>query len=57
MTNAGYMIDLGPKGGSAGGKLMVSGSPQALIQKAASLTVEYLAKHFKKFQITSQLGL
>lgn len=51
MTNADYLIDLGPKGGQAGGQLMASGTPQQLIQHADSLTLEYLKAHFKKFNL------
>jgi len=43
------MIDLGPKGGSSGGKLMAAGTPQQLIEKSHSLTVDYLKEHFQKF--------
>lgn len=53
MTNADYLIDLGPKGGQAGGQLMASGRPQALIQEAHSLTLDYLKGHFEKFSLMS----
>ncbi|WP_338231425.1 AAA family ATPase [Companilactobacillus muriivasis] len=49
MANADYMIDLGPKGGSSGGKLMAAGTPQQLIEKSHSLTIDYLKEHFQKF--------
>ena len=49
MTNADYLIDLGPRGGSAGGQIMSSGQPQQLVQQPRSLTLQYLAAHFKKF--------
>ncbi|MCT2883499.1 excinuclease ABC subunit UvrA [Lentilactobacillus parabuchneri] len=51
MANADYMIDLGPKGGSAGGKVMASGRPLELAQEPTSLTLKYLSKHFKKFTL------
>ncbi|TPR18728.1 ATP-binding cassette domain-containing protein [Apilactobacillus timberlakei] len=51
MTNADYMIDLGPKGGNFGGKIMASGKPNELIKNHNSLTLQYLAKHFKKFNL------
>lgn len=51
MANADYMIDLGPKGGSAGGKVMASGRPLELAQELTSLTLKYLSKHFKKFTL------
>lgn len=51
MTNSDYMIDLGPKGGAAGGQLMAEGAPQNLVKKPTSLTLEYLANHFQKFNL------
>ncbi|WP_288639622.1 excinuclease ABC subunit UvrA [uncultured Lentilactobacillus sp.] len=51
MANADYMIDLGPKGGSAGGKVMASGRPLELAQEPTSLTLKYLSKDFKKFAL------
>ncbi|KRM79201.1 excinuclease ATPase subunit [Lapidilactobacillus dextrinicus DSM 20335] len=49
MTNADYLIDLGPRGGEAGGQLMASGTPKQLVKDPNSLTLDYLAAHFKKF--------
>ena len=51
MTNADYLIDLGPKGGAAGGKLMASGDPKELVKDASSLTIDYLKEHFQKFNL------
>lgn len=53
MTNADYLIDLGPKGGQAGGQLMASGRPQQLIhdKTSHSLTLTYLKAHFEKFNL------
>lgn len=51
MTNADYMIDLGPKGGSTGGQLMASGDPSQLIQSPISLTLTYLKEHFSHFDL------
>jgi len=51
MTNADYLIDLGPKGGQAGGRLMASGEPQRLIKTTKSLTLDYLKAHFEKFHL------
>lgn len=44
MANADYMIDLGPKGGDNGGKIMAAGSPLELAKTPTSLTTQYLAK-------------
>lgn len=51
MTNADYLIDLGPKGGVAGGKLMAAGKPTDLVKTAKSLTIDYLKEHFEKFDL------
>ncbi|MCO0831965.1 excinuclease ABC subunit UvrA [Fructobacillus sp. W13] len=52
MTNADYLIDLGPRGGSAGGQLMAQGTIQDLLKKKTnSLTLEYLKQHFDKFNL------
>lgn len=51
MANADYLIDLGPKGGQAGGQLMASGEPQQLIKTTKSLTLNYLKAHFEKFHL------
>lgn len=50
MAQADYLIDLGPKGGQAGGKIVAAGRPLELIrQKHPSLTIQYLQRHFQKF--------
>lgn len=50
MAQADYLIDLGPKGGQAGGKIVAAGRPLELIQqKHSSLTIQYLQRHFQKF--------
>lgn len=41
MANADYMIDLGPKGGDNGGKIMAAGSPLELAKNSTSLTTQY----------------
>ncbi|GLB47411.1 excinuclease ABC subunit A [Philodulcilactobacillus myokoensis] len=51
MTNADNLIDLGPKGGQAGGKIMASGKPLDLIKHPNSLTLKYLNQHCRKFGI------
>ena len=49
MANADYLIDMGPRGGDQGGRIVAKGRPQDLIQNPQSLTTKYLAEHFKKF--------
>ncbi len=40
---ADYIIDLGPEGGSAGGKLVAEGTPEQVAANPASFTGQYLA--------------
>ncbi|MFC4760500.1 ATP-binding cassette domain-containing protein [Fructobacillus durionis] len=51
MTNADWLIDLGPRGGNQGGQLMAMGKPFDLAKEPHSLTTEYLAKHLSKFDL------
>ena len=41
---ADWIIDLGPEGGAAGGRLMAEGTPEQVAQVAASFTGQYLRK-------------
>ena len=50
MANSDYMIDMGPRGGLQGGKIIASGSPVDISQNSGSLTGKYLAKQFKLYQ-------
>jgi excinuclease UvrABC ATPase subunit len=43
IRNADWIIDLGPEGGSKGGRVMFSGTPQELLGVKESLTASYLA--------------
>lgn len=51
MANADYLIDLGPKGGNNGGKIVATGDPIALAKDPTSLTTDYLNRHLKKFAL------
>jgi excinuclease ABC subunit A len=44
VKTADYIIDLGPEGGDAGGRLMGCGTPEAFVQTTASHTARYLAR-------------
>jgi excinuclease UvrABC ATPase subunit len=44
IRNADWIIDMGPEGGSKGGKVMFEGTPQQLLKAKHSLTGEYLKK-------------
>ena len=42
IKNADWIIDMGPEGGSKGGKVMFEGTPKQLLTAKQSLTSEYL---------------
>ncbi len=44
IRNADWIIDMGPEGGSKGGKVMFEGTPKQLLLAKHSLTSEYLQK-------------
>ena len=45
IKNADFLIDLGPGGGFHGGKIVASGTPEALAESKDSHTGKYLKKH------------
>jgi excinuclease UvrABC ATPase subunit len=44
VRNADWVIDLGPEGGSKGGRIMFSGTPGDLLEDPDSLTAQYLRR-------------
>ncbi|MGN0368389.1 MAG: ATP-binding cassette domain-containing protein [Wujia sp.] len=44
MKMADYIIDIGPDGGSAGGQVVFTGTPQEMIETSDSVTAKYLRK-------------
>lgn len=46
MANADYLIDMGPRGGDQGGRIVAQGRPTDLIKQPTSLTTKYLQKQF-----------
>lgn len=50
IVNADYMLDLGPRGGKNGGKIVACGQPLTLASHPTSLTSRYLAKYLQHFQ-------
>lgn len=46
IKNADYLIDLGPEGGEAGGRIVATGRPEDLARKKNSYTAKYLKKVF-----------
>lgn len=45
---ADYIIDLGPEGGQAGGRVIAAGSPEEILKIKTSYTAEYLKEYLKK---------
>ncbi len=44
IANADYVVDLGPGGGEAGGRIVAEGTPEAVAAAPASITGRYLAE-------------
>jgi excinuclease ABC subunit A len=42
ITSADWIIDLGPEGGAAGGRIVVAGTPEEVSEGKSSYTGEYL---------------
>lgn len=47
MTNADYLIDMGPGGGSEGGRIVAAGTPEELCACPESVTGRYLKSHME----------
>ena len=47
IANSDYIIDMGPGGGAAGGKIVAYGTPEEITQNPASITGRYLADVLK----------
>jgi len=48
IKSADYIVDMGPEGGSGGGKVVVKGPPEAVVNENSSHTGSYLKKWLKK---------
>ena len=42
MKNADYIIDMGPGGGEAGGKIVAVGTPEDIVNNKNSVTGKYI---------------
>lgn len=49
IVNSDYILDLGPKGGSQGGRVVASGKTSELMVNPSSLTTEYLHEYVGRF--------
>ncbi|MEP2272090.1 MAG: hypothetical protein ABJI23_12365, partial [Marinobacter sp.] len=45
IKTADWIVDLGPEGGSGGGKIVAEGTPEAVVETAGSYTGKYLAPY------------
>jgi excinuclease ABC subunit A len=45
IANADYVIDMGPGGGTAGGTIVATGTPDDITQDPRSITAGYLGDH------------
>lgn len=50
IVNSDYILDLGPRGGKAGGRIVAEGMPRELVKNPDSLTTQYLADYWKQFE-------
>jgi excinuclease ABC subunit A len=48
IANADHVIDMGPGGGAAGGKIIATGTPDQICRQPGSLTAVYLTRHLKR---------
>ena len=44
MKQADYIIDIGPDGGSGGGEVVFTGTPQEMIDRGDTITAKYLRR-------------
>ena len=47
IKTADWIVDLGPEGGSKGGQIIASGTPEAVAKTSGSYTGEYLKRYFE----------
>jgi excinuclease ABC subunit A len=47
IKSADYIIDLGPEGGDAGGRIVAEGTPETVCRNPKSYTGKYLKAHLK----------
>lgn len=44
MKLADYIIDVGPDGGTKGGEIVFTGTPEEMLEKGTTITAKYLRK-------------
>jgi len=53
IKTADWIIDLGPGGGEAGGKIIAEGTPESIVKKKKSITGAFLKKEIKRIVINN----
>ena len=48
IKNADYIIDLGPEGGNAGGRVVATGTPEEVATDEQSLTAQFLKEELNR---------
>ncbi|KRN27967.1 excinuclease ATPase subunit [Lactobacillus selangorensis] len=51
LSNADYIVDMGPKGGIHGGQIVATGTPKEVAADPNSITGHYLKEHLKQFGV------
>ncbi|WP_422000032.1 excinuclease ABC subunit UvrA [Reyranella sp.] len=54
IKTADWILDLGPDGGSGGGRLVAEGPPEEIVKVAESYTGQYLARHLPRSAATKK---
>jgi excinuclease ABC subunit A len=57
IKTADWVIDLGPDGGAAGGRVMAAGTPEQVAQSSSSYTGQVLAQVLKSSLLTAGYNL
>ena len=52
ISNADYIIDMGPGGGEEGGRIVAFGSPEEVAANAASVTGKFLREKLSSVDLT-----
>lgn len=51
ICQADYIIDMGPEGGSSGGEIVATGTPEEIMANTASVTGRFLSEIFSTNQV------
>ena len=54
IKTADWVVDIGPKGGDKGGKIVAEGTPDEVANVKESITGEYLKKYLDKYHTIKQ---